>query len=538
MRLSASAILAGAVLVVATALSSGHRTVLIDSPGARAAALLAAAACFAAAGALLRLPAERRRGIATWLTGVAVLAPQWVGLESAPPALRAAALVGPWLAAPALATIARLPVATPAWLTTLGAGAIFVATYDPFGDPDCFAVCAPNPLAFAPSPDAATAASIAFAATAAVVAVAAIVAAAGTHGMLLAVRLSVAPTTAIAAAAAATGPHVGFAIVDRAQAGALLAAAAIAAAAGAWSASAPARVRRAVRALATDAGAGLEATLRRALDDQRLTVAFPVLDGRLVDGDGRDVSLPPTAPRTVITDADGPVAVVADAGALLPGALSRGALLAIRNEATTARLRAEARALAGLRTRIVVTADDERHVLERDLHDGAQQHLVALALELGLAAHDHAGSPLGDRLAVLADEVEVALDEVRLVAHGIYPSILDDAGLSGAVAALVRPYGGRVRLDDRLAGVRAPVSAEATLYLAAAEAVHRTDGPVQLRLERRPEGVAVIVAGEASELAGLAHDEALADRVGALSGSLRSVDERGWTTVEVVVPCA
>jgi signal transduction histidine kinase len=123
------------------------------------------------------------------------------------------------------------------------------------------------------------------------------------------------------------------------------------------------------------------------------------------------------------------------------------------------------------RARIVTTADQTRRRLERDLHDGAQQRLVSLALRLRMA---QAAPPEPDELAAqlgdLATQVTSALDELRELAHGIHPAILGEGGLHPALKALARRAGVPVELDVRLDG-RLPEQIEIAAYYLVAEAL-------------------------------------------------------------------
>ena len=88
----------------------------------------------------------------------------------------------------------------------------------------------------------------------------------------------------------------------------------------------------------------------------------------------------------------------------------------------------------------MATADAERRRLERDLHDGAQQQLVALTLNLGLARDGLLADPEGtvEALDRLAADARLAIDQLRELAHGIYPPLLMDLGLAGALTAVAR----------------------------------------------------------------------------------------------------
>ena len=114
----------------------------------------------------------------------------------------------------------------------------------------------------------------------------------------------------------------------------------------------------------------------------------------------------------------------------LARALGSAAKLSVENEALRAEAMAQLHALQASRARIVETADGARRRLERDLHDGAQQRLLALSYDLRLARAGADGDDtLVSTLDAAADEIEAALEELRELAHGIYPAILTEAGL-------------------------------------------------------------------------------------------------------------
>jgi signal transduction histidine kinase len=125
--------------------------------------------------------------------------------------------------------------------------------------------------------------------------------------------------------------------------------------------------------------------------------------------------------------------------------------------------------LAASRTRLITAADEERRRLERDLHDGAQQHLVALSVIIQLArnADRDRAQPL---LTGGVRPVETAVAEIRRLAHGIYPPLLVSGGLSEALPALATRASVPVHLDLNGLG-RYPPSTEAALYYCCSEAL-------------------------------------------------------------------
>jgi signal transduction histidine kinase len=133
------------------------------------------------------------------------------------------------------------------------------------------------------------------------------------------------------------------------------------------------------------------------------------------------------------------------------------------------RLAEHAAELAASRTRLTAAADEERRRLERDLHDGAQQHLVALSVLVQLArtADKDRAEPL---LTEAADLVDTAIGEIRRLAHGIYPPLLISGGLAEALPALAARAAVPVLVDLGALG-RYPPSTEAAFYYCCSEAL-------------------------------------------------------------------
>jgi GAF domain-containing protein len=213
----------------------------------------------------------------------------------------------------------------------------------------------------------------------------------------------------------------------------------------------------------------------------------------------------------------------------------------------TALANAEAQAaLTASRVRIVAAADTTRRRIERDLHDGAQQRLVSLALHLRTmqAAAPPAAGDLTAQLDRLAAELVGVLDELREIARGIHPAVLADGGLRPALKTLARRSAVPVRLDVRADG-RLPEQIELAAYYVVCETltntakhahasvidvqVHTGDGGLYVRVRDDGRGGADLTRG--SGLVGLT------DRVEALGGriSLRSPPGAG-TALEIALP--
>ena len=141
-------------------------------------------------------------------------------------------------------------------------------------------------------------------------------------------------------------------------------------------------------------------------------------------------------------------------------------------EARLDQIAVQAAELRASRQRIVTAQDEERRRLERNIHDGAQQHLVALAVKLRLAKTAIAADPTRGRamLEEIGGEVDAALDTLRALALGIYPPLLEEQGIAPALAAQYVRSGLPVRMEADGAG-RYPIEIEAAVYFAALEAL-------------------------------------------------------------------
>jgi signal transduction histidine kinase len=201
------------------------------------------------------------------------------------------------------------------------------------------------------------------------------------------------------------------------------------------------------------------------------------------------------------------------------------------------------------RARIIEATDAERRRLERDLHDGAQQRLVALAMDLGLARErldrgdDTAGT--AELIGHAHDEAKRAITELRELVRGIHPAVLADRGLDAALSSVAARCPVPVQLDVDLAE-RPPAAVEATAYFVVAEALTNVAkhsyarqgwvrvaqrGPVVV-VEITDDGVGGAVVHQSGGLAGLA------DRVKAVEGTMRLASPPGGpTTLMVELPC-
>ena len=189
------------------------------------------------------------------------------------------------------------------------------------------------------------------------------------------------------------------------------------------------------------------------LNDPTVELAFRPPQGRdgWVDGDGRPVPLPPSPSdrrATLIFDGDEPVAAVVHDAALseqrpFVEAVGAYAFVWDDNRRLAAQVESSLTELRESRARILAAADDERRRIERDLHDGGQQRLVALRIRLELAEEAMRDDPARARsmLHRLGGEIDAALEELRSLAAGVYPSLLSARGLSDALrtAALQSP---------------------------------------------------------------------------------------------------
>jgi signal transduction histidine kinase len=314
-----------------------------------------------------------------------------------------------------------------------------------------------------------------------------------------------------------------------------------------------ARVSDLVRDLET-AEPDVERALARALGDPELHVAFPV-DGRYVDPDGRPVQLPEPGSRgvTPVGDPEQPFAVLihdpqlADEPELLEAARAAAAMR-LENVRLHAQVRAQLEDVRASRARLVAASDEARRRIERDLHDGAQQRLLAVGLALQLLEGKGLDDGRGELLAEARDELGHALRELRELAAGIHPATLTDYGLVAALMALAAHTAVPLRISaDDVGRLRPEV--EAAAYFAVNEAIAnavkhsggkevdvciRTAPQTPLRLEVTVSDHGV--GGADPNGAGL---RGLVDRLATVEGTVTVSSPRGsGTTVRMEIPCA
>jgi signal transduction histidine kinase len=296
----------------------------------------------------------------------------------------------------------------------------------------------------------------------------------------------------------------------------------------------------------------LKRAFAEAFEDPSVEVVFPAPGGASgwVDARGRPVSLPAAdsglCASTVSSDAKSIAAIVHDEALCDQPQLLRAGLamaeVALANQRLATHADAAMEEVQASRARIAAGAERERRRIERDLHDGAQQRLVALRIELELAEEVVRGDPERGvhRLQELEGALDEALEELRALAHGVYPPLLADRGLTVALKAVAVRTPLPVCVESRGIGRYAP-EVESAVYFCVLEALQNVlkhargarrvwidlDGsaPGELRLRVRDDGAGASQARLAVG-AGVVN---MRDRFVALGGELEvtSVPGRG-----------
>jgi signal transduction histidine kinase len=299
----------------------------------------------------------------------------------------------------------------------------------------------------------------------------------------------------------------------------------------------------------------LRDALAHALRDPSLTLAYWLPNFQTyVDVNGRPVRLSDDGTRTAtLIDRNGEhvAALVHDPALddehqLLEG-VGAAAGMSLENARLQAELRARVEELRGSRARVIDAGQKERQLLERDLHDGAQQRLIALSLRLSLLKKSLPDEPeVRQELDAARSEIALSLEELRNVARGIHPAVLSGHGLAVAVESLAAHAPLPVRLEmcveDRL-----PERVEVAAYYVVSESLanvakHAHASEARVSLERRGDYLVVEIVDDGGGGADTERGSGLrglADRVEALGGRLRVWTPLGrGTRVQAEIPCA
>jgi signal transduction histidine kinase len=307
--------------------------------------------------------------------------------------------------------------------------------------------------------------------------------------------------------------------------------------------------------LRTDPAPDLRELLAQALRDPTLSLIYWLPQyGSWADQDGNSTTLPEqdSGRRVTLVKQNGEqiAALVYDAALgeepELVEAVSAAAGIALENGRLEAELRARLRELQGSRSRVVEAQQNERRRLERNLHDGAQQRLVALALELGLLAEQADNDPgTQDRLKHARSEVAESLDELRDIARGLHPAVVSGHGLAVALESLAAATPFEVQLQT-VGLPRLPEQLEVAAYYVVSESLTNAAKHAQadrvtveagitddtLMVEIVDNGIGGADSERGTGLRGLA------DRIEALNGRLRVWSPVGkGTRVRAKIPC-
>jgi len=520
--------------------------------------VLAGAATVSVAGAWAARSHSGRASAALALAGVAAILQLWSSQQWLPDSLRAATLATTPLAVAAVAATALLwpPTAEPrtdrlviviAGIAVVAAG-VHVVAYDPFADPGCTQTCAD----LTPILGELIGTRAAMAITAA-----AIVTIAMIGGLAVAATLRTRSSRLVSGAAmAALAALAGLAVVRWLTFESIepstvrfplepLAVAVVGASVCLLHLRVL-RIRAAVDKVVT--GLSTESVLRDAVVDVQFAVPG---ENRWLDQAGAAVVDPPESARAVVL-ADGSqpsvrliVARSVDPAEILAG-LSPVTRLALRNAQLSTVARARLAEVRASQRRVVAASDSERRRIERDLHDGAQQRLVGVGLQLRIARAD-ADQEARTRIEKVESKVGDALSQLRRLAHGIFPGLLADEGLEQALAELVAASDVPAELTMRFTDALAPevaMAAYATVAAAVGSVVEPT-AATRCRIEVR-QVVESLIVSVRTESATIRPPEltAVGDRVGAVGGQLTwsgpeaGGPEAGGYVVTAVIPCA
>lgn len=574
-RLALGAMSVGYALgAVAVATGPGRLTTYAGQSQVLVALTVLSGLALVAAGlgtAVLR-PAAVRLGDLAMLAGFAWFAPVWIGWEGGPALIRSLGMVAGGFVVPLLLHITLAhPGGRPATTSIRAAvGLVYAETllsaagralfYDPFADPACWANCTDNAFLVSSQPvlaDVIQQIDLGFLAVACVGLV---------SGQLwrlvpatrllrrglwptVASGVLVATATVVRSVELVRAPVESPASTPLRTAFSLLCAAALClAGALGWAVLRAGAQRRAVAQVIADLDRAprpgtLQSTLARVVGDPHLAITYRLpASGGFADAQGRRRDEPtgtPTRSVTPVLRGGRPVAVITHSvpASELDRGLGPAIRLALENEVLQVQLHAQVIDLRSSRARIVADGDARRRRLERDLHDGAQQHLVALTYGLRIArssAIDEGGAEVAALLAAATEQAQVALEELRELAGGIFPVLLAEAGLGPAIAVLADQATIPVELGE-VSDRRYATSVESAGYLVVAESV-------EAAVRKGSSYVAVDAAPDGDRLVITVYDDGdgttdpmphLLDRVGALGGSV----EVSQGLVRAEIPC-
>ena len=301
--------------------------------------------------------------------------------------------------------------------------------------------------------------------------------------------------------------------------------------------------------------ADLRNALARVLRDPSLSLVYWLPEfGTYADLDGQAVELPDESSSyaTTLIDRNGEhVAAlihdpVLDDEPELLSAVTAAAGIALENGRLQAEQKAHLEELKGSRARVIEAGQRERQRLERNLHDGAQQRLIALSLELSLLEKQVAGDEdTRARLDQARHQIAVSLDELRAVARGLHPAVLSGHGLEVALQSIIAGAPVPVRLTVALEG-RLPEQVEVAAFYVVSESLanigkHARASSASVDVTGQDSVVVVEIADDGVGGADSEHGSGLrglADRVEALGGKLRVWSPSGGgTRLRAEMPC-
>ena len=280
--------------------------------------------------------------------------------------------------------------------------------------------------------------------------------------------------------------------------------------------------------------------LSRALGDPDLELVTPTVDGGLLDLAGNRLERPLPGASQMVTSIDGAshgLAILHDTALIEDqeffDAVRAAVAVEVEQEAQRRRVQALLDELASSRSRVAVARDEERRGIERDLHDGAQQQLVAVRVQLGIvqSALDRDAAAGSMLLADVAQDLDAAISQLRDLARGIYPPVLESEGLAEALGVAARSATLPTTVTaDPLGPIPRPV--EHAAYFCCLEAMHNADrhaggtARILVHLTRTADALEFSVAdtgdgfevGAQTEGAGLVN---MRDRVESAGGSLQ-----------------